>query len=61
MEERIYLPVHWPRLSGEGYCGFLRDHELSLVIDQRYGSKDMHRIAEALAKAGAREASYDHR
>jgi hypothetical protein len=61
MEERIYLPVHWPKLSEEGYCGFLRDHELSLVIDQRYGPKDMRRIAETLAKAGARGAEYDHR
>ncbi|MDX9826597.1 MAG: hypothetical protein RBT73_02515 [Spirochaetia bacterium] len=60
MEERIYLPVHWPRLSGEGYCGFLSDHELSLVIDQRYGLKDMRRIAKALEKAGAMGASYDH-
>jgi hypothetical protein len=31
----------------------LYDTELSLVIDQRYDDGDMHRIADALTRAGA--------
>lgn len=59
MDQRIYLPVHWPGIPAGGYCGFLREHELSLVVDQRYGSDDMDRIADALARSGAREAHHD--
>lgn len=59
IDQRIYLPVHWQSLPARGYCGFLHEHELSLVVDQRYGPADMDRIADALARVGAREAHHD--
>ena len=57
--KRIYLPVHWPREERSGFAGFMARHELSLVVDQRYGPEDMARIAAAIAASGARAARYD--
>ena len=59
ISKRIYLPVHWPQEESVGFAGFMNEHELSLVIDQRYGLNDMSRIVETLAEAGARTISYD--
>lgn len=60
MSKRIYLPVHWPRREEAGFAGFMAKHELSLVVDQRYGPDDMARIAATIAASGARAARYDH-
>ena len=59
MSKRIYLPVHWPRKEQSGFAGFMARHELSLVVDQRYGPDDMARIAATIAASGARAARYD--
>jgi hypothetical protein len=53
-EERIYLPVHWPRPDalGGGFPGAraLVDSALTLVVDGRYGERDMERLAAALGR-----------
>ncbi len=59
MSKRIFLPVHWPRKERSGFAGFMAEHELSLVIDQRYSPEDMARVAAALAASGAKAARYD--
>ena len=59
MSKRIYLPVHWPRKEQSGFACFMARHELSLVVDQRYGPDDMARIAATIAASGARAARYD--
>mgnify|MGYP001031746729 CR=1 FL=1 len=46
---QIYCPVHWPvptviNKSSHRSLETLYNHELSLVIDQRYVCSDMHRI-----------------
>ncbi len=53
IEQKIYLPVHWP-LSGEHTglstrAGQLYASELSLVCDQRYGIGDMEKMADLIA------------
>lgn len=50
----IFLPVHWPiekcgRLLHKGRD--LADHELSIIVDQRYSVEDMMRILEILEKS----------
>ena len=50
-EHEIYCPVHWPKCSSSFSLSKgeeLYDHELSLVIDQRYGLEDMDRILTIL-------------
>lgn len=40
--EQIFVPKHWPRISGElNGTNPLYDTELSLICDQRYGVEDM--------------------
>ena len=53
IEKQIYCPVHWPvselhQISGR--AKEIYDRELSLVCDQRYGRREMERIAEALKR-----------
>lgn len=50
----IFLPVHWPiekcreqLKSGNEYA----DHQLSIIIDQRYNEQDMMRILDILDKS----------
>lgn len=52
-EEQIYCPAHWPRhsLVRRVVKNDLWDQELSLVIDQRYGTADMARLSDALGRA----------
>lgn len=52
-EEQIYCPAHWPRhsLVRTAVKNDLWDQELSLVIDQRYGTADMARLSDALGRA----------
>ena len=45
----IYCPVHWPNEIGSDNPIF--DRELSLIIDQRYEERDMHRIADIVEKS----------
>lgn len=48
--KNIFFPVHWPLdglLLKRG--AYLADHELSIVIDQRYGTSDMERIIDVLS------------
>lgn len=54
---KIFLPVHWPVGNSEDYSKHLiagkryAQEELSIIIDQRYGAKEMVRILETLEKA----------
>lgn len=51
IDRQIYCPVHWP-VSAYHRLGererFLYDNGLSLVCDQRYGTKDMVRTVETI-------------
>jgi hypothetical protein len=51
----IFLPVHWPCCDewsrSEGLGKWMSEHELSIVIDQRYTVADMDFILEALNEA----------
>lgn len=49
--ERIYCPVHWPRVPGLGAAAPWRSDLLSLPIDHRYASVDMERIVAVLEEA----------
>lgn len=42
----IYCPVHWPEVMGAPVG--IRENELSLICDQRYGEGDMQEIADAI-------------
>lgn len=50
----IFLPVHWPIETNAEYSKHLvagrrfAQEELSIIVDQRYGVKDMNRIIEML-------------
>lgn len=49
--ENIYCPYHWPCFSKELKRGWeMSEHELSLIIDQRYDLTDMDRIVTVLKK-----------
>ena len=48
----IFCPVHWPLDGLELERGrYMAEHELSLIIDQRYGASDIRRILEVLSTA----------
>lgn len=53
--QRIYTPTYWPDIVDAGNLNAfeltLRDRTLYLPIDQRYGSADMERLAEAVRAA----------
>ncbi len=43
-KEHIFCPVHWPLDGLSVECGrYMAEHELSLIIDQRYGLDDMRK------------------
>lgn len=50
-ENHIYIPVHWP-IHDQSLClskgEELANHELSLIIDQRYSLEDMDKILTVL-------------
>ena len=53
IEKQIYCPVHWPASELHQISGRAKeiyDRELSLVCDQRYGRREMERMAEALKR-----------
>ena len=56
-EQKIFCPVHWPRPADVPWpsdaARALYDHELSLVVDQRYGPSEMNRLADAFLEAVA--------
>lgn len=46
----IFCPVHWPCESIDSpLANYMATHELSIIIDQRYGIKDMERILNIIA------------
>lgn len=50
----IFLPVHWPIEKCDKFLHKgrdLADHELSIIVDQRYNVEDMMRILEILEKS----------
>ncbi|MBE5808162.1 MAG: hypothetical protein E7317_07475 [Clostridiales bacterium] len=46
IDERIYLPVHWPDSARNDISA----RELSLVCDQRYAAGDMDRMLESIMR-----------
>lgn len=51
--ERIFCPIHWPRVDEIDSRGDWRSDVLSLPVDHRYGASDMARVADALLRAVA--------
>lgn len=50
-ENNIFCPIHWPTEYRELKMNMIMaKNELSLVIDQRYGKRDMDKIANILKK-----------
>ena len=50
-QKEIFCPVHWPSEGMDLNRGkMMTETELSLIIDQRYGRKDMEAIAAILKK-----------
>ncbi|MGB4659598.1 MAG: hypothetical protein WBI07_10480 [Mobilitalea sp.] len=48
-ENQIYCPVHWPLEDINLVTGnLMQEHELSLIVDQRYGTKEMDLILSIL-------------
>ena len=43
----VYCPVHWPEVMGAKPG--IRENELSLICDQRYGANDMHYMADLIS------------
>lgn len=51
-DHNIFCPVHWPLDGLELERGrYMSEHELSLIIDQRYGVSDIRRILEVMSTA----------
>lgn len=47
--KEIFCPVHWPLENLDLQCGkMMAKHELSLIIDQRYGQSDMDIIVNTI-------------
>ena len=44
--QRIFLPVHWPRIAG--LENILYDRTISIPVDSRYDESDMIRVANAI-------------
>jgi hypothetical protein len=59
ISKHIYLPVHWPQKQSQGFASFLAEHELSLIIDQRYTAEDMMNMVRSLVDAKVKTISYD--
>ena len=49
LDAGIFCPVHWPNQQTE-HAQEISQHELSLIIDQRYDEADMNRIVEIIEK-----------
>ena len=53
IDHLIYCPIHWPLSEYHSLTEeeqYIYDNELSLICDQRYTVKDMHRIVETIRK-----------
>ncbi len=50
-QHEIFCPIHWP-LEGMPVKkgGEMAEHELSLIVDQRYGQQDMDKIINCICK-----------
>lgn len=50
-ENEIYCPIHWPIVDLELKKGKeMVEHELSLIVDQRYSENDMNMILDCIRK-----------
>ena len=50
-QHEVFCPVHWPLEGMDVKKGKeMAEHELSLIIDQRYGQKDMELIISLLKR-----------
>lgn len=50
-QHEIFCPVHWPLDGMSVKKGMeMAEHELSLIVDQRYGQKDMDEIINMITK-----------
>ncbi len=48
-QNEVFCPVHWPLEGMDVKCGGdMAAHELSLIVDQRYGVSDMNQILKLL-------------
>lgn len=48
---KIFCPVHWPiKHSFSELAMEMANHELSIIIDQRYNKKDMYRFLSIISK-----------
>lgn len=56
--ENVFFPIHWLSAKNTGFSSFLRRHELSIVIDQRYNISDMNRVLDLLIKYKAMGLKY---
>ena len=51
-QQQIFCPVHWPLEGMNVQKGAeMAEHEMSIIIDQRYTNKDMDFILNTLEKA----------
>ena len=51
-EQKIFCPVHWPLDGLELERGrYMAEHELSIIIDHRYGVLEINQILEVLSTA----------
>ena len=51
-QQQIFCPVHWPLEGMDVQKGVeMAEHEMSIIIDQRYTNKDMCFILTTLEKA----------
>ena len=48
IENRVYLPIHWPASDLHQHLGDIYNTELSFVCDQRYTQADMERAIKIL-------------
>jgi hypothetical protein len=48
-QQEIYCPIHWPLENMPVKKGKeMAEHELSLIVDQRYGEKEMKHILDCI-------------
>ena len=47
-QNRIFLPVHWPNQNNNGLGKYFEDHELTLLVDQRYSKSNIDKMLEVL-------------
>ena len=49
--KKIFCPIHWPIIQPELQMGKnMAEHEISLIVDQRYGADEMEQILNIIRK-----------